>query len=120
MTALSQLLEPCDLAILPNPQDWHQDHRTTYQLAWPLLRQQANTVMIMDSWPYCQNYTQINTNIHYDISAQWPFKQKLLECYSSYVTPKLLAEIHTDNHWRGLRHGFDLAETFTIVSSRVG
>jgi LmbE family N-acetylglucosaminyl deacetylase len=119
MTQLADLLEPCDLAIIPNPQDWHQDHRTTYNLAWPLVQKLAKEVWLMDSWPYSTKYTANTANLFYNISEHWQFKQSLLACYNSYITEDDIANIKISNQWHGLRTKTSFSEAFTIVQKHV-
>ena len=47
MTDLARLLEPCDLAIIAGPHDYHQDHRATHALALPLLLSRATEIWYM-------------------------------------------------------------------------
>lgn len=119
MTALAELAEDCDIAILPNPQDYHQDHRTTYELAFPIMRRRAREVWYMESWPYCHYYKTNTANLHYDISDTWDFKQQLLSCYSSYISTTNINEIKTHNIWSGQKNDLALAESFTIVNKYV-
>jgi len=113
ITSLSSLVEDCEIAILPNPNDYHQDHSNTYKLAYPLIRK-VKQVWTMHSWPYCLHY-QDYPNLHIDITDQWNFKQRLLNCYSSYITQDQIKNIKTVNQYSGLQSGVELAESFTIV-----
>lgn len=119
MTKLQHLLEPCDIAIIPNPEDSHQDHRTTYELAWPLVKGLAKEVWLMTSWPYCLTYRTNSANLFYDISTTWNFKQDLLEIYSSYLTSDKITKIMETNRYFGQRNQQELAESFTIVNKYV-
>lgn len=119
MTDLQQLLESCDIAIIPNPEDSHQDHRTTYELAWPLVKSLAKEVWLMSSWPYCLTYRTNSANLFYDISTTWNFKQSLLETYSSYLSYNKIEKIMETNRYFGQRNQQDIAEAFTIVNKYV-
>ena len=119
MSSLLELLEPCDIAIIPNPHDSHQDHRTTYELALPLVQKLANEVWVMESYPYCLTYTQRNYNLYYDITEQWEFKQSLLACYSSYFEAQDIEKIQRANQWWGLANNTNLAEVFTVLKKHV-
>ena len=119
MTALAELLEPCDIAIIPNPEDSHQDHRTTYELAWPLVKHLARETWLMTAWPYCLTYKTNSANLFYDVSLTWPFKQSLLEAYTSYIDPPMIASILDANRYWGQRNGCGATESFTIVNKRV-
>jgi LmbE family N-acetylglucosaminyl deacetylase len=119
MSKLDQLLEPCDIAIIPNPEDSHQDHRTTYELAWPLVKSLAKEVWLMTSWPYCLTYRTNSANLFYDISTTWNFKQDLLETYSSYLTADKIEKIMETNRYFGQRNQQSIAEAFTIVNKYV-
>ena len=119
MTALAELVEPCDIAIIPNPEDSHQDHRTTYELAWPLVKKLAKEVWLMTAWPYCLTYPTNSANLFYDISSTWAFKQSLLEAYASYINPPMISNILDANRYFGQRNRQGATETFTIVNKRV-
>jgi len=113
MTELSELIDSCDLAIIPNPQDFHQDHRTTYELAWPLLQRRAREVWTMDSWPYCYQYKTNTANMY--VGIDWEFKESLLQCYSSYITENKLRQIRNLSKVHGDKSGNPDAEAFTLL-----
>jgi LmbE family N-acetylglucosaminyl deacetylase len=116
MTQLHDLLEPCDIAIIPNPEDSHQDHRATYELAWPYVKKYASRTWLMHSWPYCHDY-QRTANYYVGIADQWAFKRQLLECYGSYLSNADIAHIYTANQYWAQKNRQTLAECFTIVNS---
>lgn len=111
MTRLSELLDECDLAILPNPLDYHQEHRITYELAWPIMNKRARTVWLTSTWPYCYHY---QSNLFRDISKQWPVKEEMLKCYGSYMGPEEIGKIRNLNAVWGDQIGSGLAEAFTV------
>ena len=115
MTALNSFITTCDLAILPSPEDSHQDHRNTYHLALPLLRNKAKEIWTMSHWPY-NSWHQSRPRITVGISNHWDFKQRLLECYSSYLDEEAIENIRRDNMAAGVKHGFRYAECFDLVS----
>lgn len=115
MTALGNFIGTCDLAILPSPEDTHQDHRNTYNLALPLLRNRATEIWTMSHWPY-NTWHRTRPRITVDISDHWDFKQRLLECYSSYLDADSIASVRQDNMGAGVKHGFKYAENFDLVS----
>lgn len=120
MTEMCKLLEPCDIAIIPNPQDSHQDHRNTYHLVYPALIKLAKEIWLMDSYPYSLRYKENTANLFYNISGEpWLFKQRLLECYPSALSASQVANIRLCNHYNGLKSGVNLAEAFTIVQKNV-
>ena len=119
MTDLEDLVEMADLAIIPNPQDYHQDHRNTYNLAWPIVRKMAREVWLMESWPYCQYYTENRANLFYNITEQWAEKRALLKCYDSYLSSEDVDRISTYNQWLGQRARSKYAEAFTLVHKHV-
>ena len=120
MTRLSNLLESCDVAIIPHPEDFHQDHSNTYQLAWPLVRKLAKEVWLMHIVPYCAEHKSNSANLFYEISGQWAFKKSLLECYDSYFTSSDVGKIYTANQYWGQQNAGQLAEAFTIAKKYVG
>ena len=119
MAKLGELLEQCDIAIIPNPEDSHQDHRTTYDLSWPLVKRLAKEVWTMTAWPYCLTYKTNSANLFYDISTTWKFKQSLLEAYDSYLDSTKIANILGTNRYFGQRNGQGATEAFTIINKHV-
>lgn len=115
MTVLDGYINNCDIAILPNPQDYHQDHLTTYRLAYPLVQKKAVQIWTMTSWPYCTHHQSNTANLYYDISNQWTFKEKLLNCYHSYLTTDRINQIRLVNQYQGVRNNMPVAEAFTVV-----
>ena len=116
MSKLDQLLEPCDIAIIPNPEDSHQDHSNTYHLAFPAVTKLAKQVWVMHHWPYC-HYHSATPNMFVDIQDHWEFKKSLLMCYSSYLVSKHIDQIHVTNQYWAQRNQQSLAEAFTVVNS---
>jgi LmbE family N-acetylglucosaminyl deacetylase len=114
MTQLGELLEPCDIAIIPHPEDFHQDHSNTYKLAWPLVRSLAQEVWCMHTVPYCQHHLTNSANLFYNIEPQWGFKKSLLRCYSSYFSSDDIMKIYTANQYWGHQNNGALAEAFTV------
>lgn len=114
MAALRQLLEPCDLAIIPHPEDFHQDHSNTYHLSWPLVFKLAKEVWYMHTVPYCQQHSTNSANLFYNIEDEWTFKKSLLRCYDSYFTHDDVMKIYTANQYWGHQNGGTLAEAFTV------
>ena len=119
MTDLSLLIESCDIAIIPHPEDSHQDHANTHALTWPLVRRLAREVWLMHTVPYCLDHNTNSANLFYNITDQWQFKKQLLECYRSYFSHDDINKIYTANQYWGQRYGTGLAEAFTIVKKHV-
>lgn len=117
MSRLSQLIPKCDLAIIPNIEDSHQDHRTTHQLIFPLLKN-VPEVWMMHSWPYHLNYQQ-QPNIFVNITDYINFKNGLLTCYKSYLKEKDINEINLSNQYWGLHTQTQQAEAFTLLRRNV-
>jgi LmbE family N-acetylglucosaminyl deacetylase len=115
MSNLNQLLEPCDIAIIPNPEDSHQDHSNTYHLAWPAVRKLAKQVWVMHHWPYCHYHSTL-PNLFVDIQDHWEFKKSLLMCYRSYLSVKDIDQIQVTNQYWAQRNQQSLAEAFTMVN----
>jgi LmbE family N-acetylglucosaminyl deacetylase len=110
------LLESCDIAIIPNPQDSHQDHKNTYNLVWPYVKRHARQTWLMNQWPYCHDHQQ-SPNHYVEISPYWNFKQDLLKCYSSYLTDDDIKKIYVTNQYWAQKNKQSVAEAFTIVNS---
>lgn len=117
MTRLSHLIEYSDLIILPNPNDYHQDHVNTYHLCLPLALKRCRTIWTMHGWPYCYHHN-IKPNLFRDITPYWSTKKQLLDCYSSYITPTHIDQIKRLNQVWGDQNQCELAEAFTVVIDR--
>jgi LmbE family N-acetylglucosaminyl deacetylase len=118
MTQLGKLLDRCDLAIVPCATDYHQDHRSTFQLSYPLLLNRAREIWSTHSVPYCY-HNQAHSDITADISAQWTKKKQLLDCYSSYINQDLMQKIEQSNqHWAG-KINTQYAEQFQTITRSV-
>jgi len=116
MSRLSLLLESCDIAIIPNFEDSHQDHVNTYHLVWPIVKKLAKQVWIMHQWPYCHHYST-QPNLFVDISDQWEFKKTLLKCYNSYLGLEDIEHVRVTNQYWAQRNQQVLAEAFTVVNN---
>ena len=119
MTDLAPLIEPCDIAIIPHPEDFHQDHTNTYALVWPLVRKLAQEVWFMHTVPYCFDHRNNSANLFFDIANQWQFKQQLIECYGSYFDSDAINKIYTANQYWGQQNNGVLAEAFTLAKKYV-
>ena len=120
MTRLAELIESCDIAIIPDPEDSHQDHRATYELAFPLVNRCAKEIWLMNSYPYLLSHRTSSANLFYNISGDpWHFKKHLMSCYSSYIDDDYIERVHLVNQYTGLRANCELAEAFTIIKKNV-
>lgn len=115
ITAVSQLVEghDYDLVILPNPTDWHQDHRCTYEIGMSIFARRAQEIWTVDAWPYCTRSQ--HGNIKVDISQQWYKKLSLIKCYHSYITDQNLIDIGKINQYWGVCTESEYAESFNLV-----
>lgn len=114
MTALSALIPNVDIAVIPSIEDFHQDHKNTHNLVFPILQKRAKKIWAMHSWPYCHRY-QTSPIMTRDISAQWETKLEMLRCYKSYIDSTALDQIKITNQFWAQPSGVDLAEAFTII-----
>lgn len=114
MTALAPLIETCDLAIIPNPEDYHQDHRATYNLALPLLLTRAREIWCMSSVPYCYHRND-TANVTSDIGDYWPTKKQLVKCYSSFITESMIQKVQKSNQFWAGKINVDYAEQFQCI-----
>lgn len=115
MTALGDIMPGnIDLAILPNPEDFHQDHQNTFNLAFPLLQRRVKKIWSVHSWPYHYRYKQC-PNLYRDISDYWDTKQQMLSCYSSYLKPQDIEQIKISNQFWAQQNNSKLYEAFTVI-----
>lgn len=113
MSRFWQLLEPCDIAILPHAGDYHQDHRATYHLALPFMQKHARSIWCVHGWPYCAHHDA--PNLLRDISQQWSTKENMIRCYDSYFAPGDIEKIKRLNQVWGDSCGCDMAEAFSLI-----
>ena len=113
MTDLAKLINDADIAILPNPEDYHQDHRNTYQLALPLVRK-CSEIWCIHAYPYNEFYTT-TPNLLVDISDTWSFKKDLLGCYPSYIDNDYIEKIRRTNLAWGSQRNCEYSEAFTVI-----
>jgi len=114
VSALAKLIDNCDLAILPNPLDSHQDHSTTYNLAWPVVLKKASEIWVTESFPYCRTYNGDRPNIFVDITSHFDFKMSLVKCYASYIDDRCKDQLIIANKWWGQSSKGKYAEAFTL------
>lgn len=116
ISKLKKYVENADIAILPNKNDYHQDHRSTFYLAYPLIKN-VKEIWRMHSYPYCLHYSDITPNFFVDISKYWKFKKSLLECYSSALSHKDINNIKKINSFYGCHISSKYAEAFSKIKS---
>lgn len=114
MHEISKLCENCDIAIIPHIDDYHQDHRNTHSLVFPLMLKFAKEIWAAHSVPYC-HYYKSNPTMYVDISARWEFKKSLIKCYSSYFTNTMIDRVESSNRYWAQPLNTDLAEAFTLL-----
>jgi hypothetical protein len=88
-------------------------------LALPWAVKNAQEIWCVKTVPYCHFHADNNANLFFNISAEWDFKQSLLECYSSYLTPERISNIRIANQYWALRSQCGVAEAFTILQKNV-
>ncbi len=118
MTKLSALIDSCDLAIIPDPEDYHQDHRNTFQLSYPLLTSRAREIWTTSSIPYCYHHSTVSS-ITSDISCHWETKRKLLECYASYMSEEVICKVQISNQYWAGKINAEYAEQFKCIHRHV-
>ena len=89
-----------DLLITHWKEDWHQDHRTCYDISNSLRRKQPLQVWYMNAFPYCQKYTSFEANIFSDITDFVDKKYKAIDCYKN-VNPDWKDQIDAMSRFRG-------------------
>lgn len=116
ITEVSELItdKNYDLVILPSPTDWHQDHRTTYEIGMSIFARRARELWTMDAWPYCLRSN--HGNIQVDISDQWIAKEKVIRAYRSYITDDDVKSIARTNQYWAVKINTDYAESFNLVN----
>lgn len=118
MTRLSDILDSCDLAILPNPQDFHQDHQNTFKLAYPIMLRRARCIWTMNNPFYSHHYEKTDTNLLRDITPYWRKKLEMIRCYDSYFDCRGLDLVEQHARWWGLKNQTTMAEAFSVVIDR--
>jgi len=115
MTALSKVIPSViDIAIIPNAEDYHQDHRNTFNLAFPIVQSRAAKVWSAHAWPY-HAYHKTPPTLFRDITDYWDTKQAMLDCYSSYLSATDIEQIKITNQYWAYRNTGRLAEAFSVL-----
>ena len=100
-----------DLLITHWKEDWHQDHRTCYDISNSLRRKQPLQVWYMNAFPYCQKYISFEANVFVDISQQVKAKRKAIEVYKN-VNPRWADDVESMSKFRGSFINKQHAEVF--------
>lgn len=112
-----------DILISHNKEDYHNDHKTCYEIAQSVARKDFEQFWLLDQYPYNLHYKKFCPNLYVDITDHVEQKKKALSCYASYFTNISINNILTYNQYRGSFINKDntktFAETFKIVYSKV-
>jgi hypothetical protein len=88
-------------------------------LALPWAVKNAQEIWCAKTLPYCHFHADNNANLFFNIFDEWNFKQSLLECYHSYLTPERINDIRIANQYWAQKSQSSLAEAFTILQKHV-
>ena len=91
-----------DIIITHHAEDWHQDHRITWELAQSVSRL-SKQLWCMEIYPYCNQYRNFKPNKFIDITQHIDRKLNAVQTYSSYIT---LGDIRNIKSLAEVRGGF--------------
>ena len=107
-------LKEYDLIVTHWKEDWHQDHRTCYDLVQSLKRNQPIGVMYFDAIPYNQKYTNFDINVFFNVTNQMKAKMDAVEAFKDFYEMGLEERIKSYNFYRGQFIKVRFAECFKI------
>jgi LmbE family N-acetylglucosaminyl deacetylase len=94
-------------------EDWHQDHRTCYNLTRALQRNIVCDIMYMDAFPYNHKYANFEANVYVDISQEMFDKEQAILKFEN-LDSTWSGRIKSYNFYRGSFMKTSYAECFKL------
>ena len=102
-----------DLVITHAANDFHQDHRATYQIVRSASRHKVKTLWQMEIPIYSNRNPDFHPNVFVDIEDHMEKKLSALNCYKSYVDEHMLSQVRGLAMFRaGINPNIVFAEAF--------
>jgi len=120
ITELEDKYNNFDVIISHWHEDYHQDHKTCYNIAKILSRKNFKEFWCMDLPFYNLYYKQFQCNLYVDITDYVDKKIKALRCYNSYFDHDKIENTIQYNKYKGSIIGKNkIAETFSIMYKKI-
>jgi len=114
-TFTKQLCE-YDYVITHWKEDWHQDHRVCYDLVRSMQRtnNQPMQVMYMESYPYCNKYSNFDANVFVDTTETQSFKEDSIFAFGDLFPSLWVKGAEAHDAYRGSFIKAKYAECFKL------
>ena len=120
ITKLENKFKNFDVIISHWHEDYHQDHRTCFNIAQILARKNFKQFLCFDQPTYNRFYSNFNKNMYVDITDYVDDKRQALMCYDTYFTDADIDAILAYNKYNGSFLGPNkFAETFNMRYSKI-
>ena len=107
-------LQDYDYVITHWKEDWHQDHQTCYNLVRSMQRNQPMQVMYMESYPYCNKYSNFDPNVFVDITDTQSFKEDSIFAFGDIFPSTWAKTVEAHDTYRGSFIKTKYAECFKL------
>lgn len=119
ITELENKCKGFDVIVSHWREDYHQDHKTCFQIAEILARKNFSQFLCFDQPIYNRFYKAFDKNVYVDISDYIQIKKQVLGCYDSYFSKNDIDAIIAYNKYNGSFIGENkFAETFNLVYTK--
>ena len=103
-----------DYVITHWKEDWHQDHQTCYNLVRSMQRNQPMQVMYMESYPYCNKYSNFDPNVFVNITDTQTYKEDSIFAFGDLFNVAWIKGVKGLDTYRGSFIKADYAECFKL------
>ncbi len=107
-------LQEYDYVITHWKEDWHQDHQTCYNLVRSMQRNQPMQVMYMESYPYCNKYSNFDPNVFVDTTDTQSYKEDSIFAFGDIFPSTWAKTVEAHDAYRGSFIKAKYAECFKL------
>ena len=107
-------LQEYDYVITHWKEDWHQDHQTCYNLVRSMQRNQPMQVMYMESYPYCNKYSNFDPNVFVDTTNTQSYKEDSIFAFGDIFPSTWAKTVEAHDAYRGSFIKAKYAECFKL------
>ena len=107
-------LQEYDYVITHWKEDWHQDHQTCYNIVRSMQRNQPMQVMYMESYPYCNKYSNFDPNDFVDTTDTQSYKEDSIFAFGDIFPSTWAKTVEAHDAYRGSFIKAKYAECFKL------